>query len=149
MKTVPGVLAVLIVLAAAAPAVAQHGGGFHGGGFHGGHFQGGHFHGGHFHHGHFHGAPFFGFGLGLGLGYGYPWYGYAHTIHYYDYPDPYPYSYPGYDAQPDPACGTWIWHPDTRSYGWLACGATSEVTVPTAAAPGVTPPAPLTPVPTQ
>ncbi|HKR90547.1 MAG TPA: hypothetical protein VJS38_20450 [Phenylobacterium sp.] len=128
MNTLPDVLAGLMLLAAAAPAAAQHGGHFHGGGgFHGGGFHGRGFHGGHFHGGRFHGAPFWGFGLGLG--YGYPWYGYGYSSTYsshYDYAGPFP---PG-STRLDASCGTWIWHPETYSYGWLACGATSEVNVP-------------------
>jgi hypothetical protein len=132
MKMFPGALAALGLLALSSPAAAMmHGGGFHGGGFHGG------FHGGHFHDGHFHGAPFFGFGLGLG--YGYPWYGYSYS---YATPVYYPsaYAYPSAYGAEDYACGTWIWHPETRSYGWLACGATSELIVPTAPAPPPTQP---------
>lgn len=132
MKTIPCVLAGLMLLAAPGSAGAQHGGGFHGGGLHGGGFHGHGFHGGHFHGGHFHGAPFWGFGWGLG--YGYPWYGYGYGYpayaqtysSHYDNAGPFPAGSTGLDA----SCGTWIWHPETYSYGWLRCGATSEVNVP-------------------
>jgi hypothetical protein len=113
MKTITGVLAALALLTGISPAAAMGGGGFHGGGFHGGHF----------HDGHFHGAPFFGFGLGFG--WGYPWY-----PAYYSYSAADDFAFTGpVIPQPAGVCGTWIWHPETYSYGWLACGATSEVNV--------------------
>ena len=129
MKSIWGILAGLMLLAAAAPAEAQHSSGAHGSGFHGGHFHGQRgFHGGHFYGGYFYGSPFWGYGWA----YGYPWYGYGDL----SYPSGYAYNYndlhpyPNVPAQTDPTCGTWIWHPETHSYGWLACGAKSEVIVP-------------------
>jgi hypothetical protein len=150
MKTILATLAGLSLLAAN-PAVAQmRGGGSHGGGgggFHGGGgaIRGGGFrgagggvhggagvHGGYYGHGNccygHYGWPY---GLALGVGFGWafaaPWYydGYYYGYYPYGY---YPYAYPPPPTYGDanvapPACGSWIWRPDTQSYTWSPCEA--------------------------
>ena len=105
-------LAVVLLVALAAPAGAARGGGGHGGGgMHGGGFRGGPhggFHGG-FHHGGSHvfvgGSVFFD-----PFWYGYPYYYYPYP--YYPY---YPYDYPDYPPPPDEEASAEPGQPDEEA----------------------------------
>ena len=118
---------------------AYHGGSYGGTayGYHGGYY-GGYY--GHYPccHGYYGYWPY-GLALGVGLGWAFaaPWYydGYYYGYYPYGY-GPYGYGYapppsagyPG-NAAP-PACGSWIWHPETQSYAWAPCAAPATAAPP-------------------
>jgi hypothetical protein len=138
MKLMFAMLAGLSVLASGCPAAAQHGhwgGGYHGHGSYGGGWGGGGWRGGYYpgrYYGYGYGA---GVALGWGLGYAwgyapayaygaYPYYAYAPRAPVYAPPATYapPTTY-AYVAPPGdhPACNSWLWHEDTRTYSWTPC----------------------------